>query len=84
MVRSFVASPDEEKKMEARRKEQEEQGGGGGGRGGAGLPGRKEGGNRYTWDLRYPGATMFDGPDHVGRAIRTRDRSRCPAITRSA
>jgi photosystem II stability/assembly factor-like uncharacterized protein len=24
-------------------------------------PGRKAGGNRFTWDLRYPGATSFEG-----------------------
>ena len=32
--------------------------------------------NRFVWDLRYPDATTFPGPDHVGRQhARTCDRS---------
>jgi photosystem II stability/assembly factor-like uncharacterized protein len=61
VVRSFLATPETEKKMEETRRRAEEDGGGGGGRGGAGLPTRKAGGNRYTWDLHYPGATTFEG-----------------------
>jgi hypothetical protein len=61
VVRSFLATPEEEKKDEERRREAEESGGGGGGRGGSRLPPRKAGGNRYTWDLHYPGATTFPG-----------------------
>ncbi|HML15662.1 MAG TPA: hypothetical protein VK419_01500, partial [Bryobacteraceae bacterium] len=61
VVRSFLATPEEEKKAEAKRLADEETGGGGSGRGGVRLPTRKAGGNRYTWDLRYPGATTFEG-----------------------
>ena len=60
VVRSFVGSPEEEKKLEDRRRA-ENQDDEGGGRGGARPPTRKAGGNRYTWDLRYPGATTFEG-----------------------
>ncbi|MBV9612049.1 MAG: hypothetical protein JO091_06230, partial [Acidobacteriaceae bacterium] len=56
VVRTFVGSPDEEK----RNKEKEEE---------APEfapprttpPGRNQGTNRFTWDLRYPGATVFEG-----------------------
>ena len=61
VVRTFVGSPEEEKKAQERERRAEAEGGGGGGRGGAHPPARKAGGNRYTWDLRYPGATTFDG-----------------------
>ncbi|HWZ30134.1 MAG TPA: hypothetical protein VNX18_02315 [Bryobacteraceae bacterium] len=60
VVRSIIGSDDEEKKQRARREAAGDDGEGGG-RGGAPLPARKAGGNRYTWDLRYPGATTFDG-----------------------
>ncbi len=60
VVRSFVGSPEEEKKLADRRKA-ENLDDDGGGRGGARPPTRKAGGNRYTWDLRYPGATTFEG-----------------------
>ncbi len=60
VVRSFLGSAEEEKKAQERQKEQEEEGGGGG-RGGARPPARKAGGNRFNWDLRYPGATTFPG-----------------------
>src|SRR5580693_3364897 len=61
LVRSIVGSDAEDKKFDDKRKAQ---GGGdeeGEGRGGARPPARKAGGNRYTWDLRYPGATTFEG-----------------------
>ena len=35
--------------------------GGGGGRGAVRPPARKAGGNRFVWDLRYPGAKTFEG-----------------------
>jgi photosystem II stability/assembly factor-like uncharacterized protein len=60
VIRTFVGSAEEEKKIEERRRAQ----GGddeGGGRGAVRPPSRKAGGNRYTWDLRYPGATSFEG-----------------------
>jgi photosystem II stability/assembly factor-like uncharacterized protein len=42
-------------------------GGGGGGRGGAARPpSRKAGTNRFTWDLRYPGALTFEGMIYWG------------------
>ncbi len=60
VVRSFVGSPEEDKKADARQAQAED--GGGGGRGGAVRPpARKAGGNRYSWDLRYPGPTTFEG-----------------------
>jgi photosystem II stability/assembly factor-like uncharacterized protein len=58
VVRAFVGSADEEKKLKAR---QEASGGDDEFRNPVHLPGRKAGGNRYSWDLRYPGATTFDG-----------------------
>jgi hypothetical protein len=61
VVRAFVGSPDEEKKLQARRQAEGNDDEGGGGRGGARPPTRKAGGNRYSWDLRYPGATTFEG-----------------------
>jgi hypothetical protein len=62
VVRTFVGSAEEEKKAEDRRRAA----GGGddegfGGRGAVRPPARKAGGNRYSWDLRYPGATTFEG-----------------------
>ncbi|HLW75440.1 MAG TPA: hypothetical protein VKS01_00625 [Bryobacteraceae bacterium] len=60
VVRTFTGSAEEEKKAQARR----QAAGGddnGGGRGAVRPPARKAGGNRYTWDLRYPGATTFEG-----------------------
>jgi len=60
VVRSFVGSPEEEKKADAKRAQAED--GGGGGRGGVMRPpARKAGGNRYSWDLRYPGPSTFEG-----------------------
>jgi photosystem II stability/assembly factor-like uncharacterized protein len=60
VIRSFVGSPEEEKKADARQAQADD--GGGGGRGGAMRPpARKAGGNRYSWDLRYPGPTTFEG-----------------------
>ena len=61
VVRSFEGSAAEEKKSKERQRVAEEEGGGGGGRGGAQPPARKAGGNRYSWDLRYPGADSFEG-----------------------
>ena len=60
-VRTFLATPEEERKLEARRRAENPDDDGGGGRGGPRLPARKAGGNRYTWDLRYSGATTFEG-----------------------
>ena len=60
VVRSFEGSAEEEKRQEDRRKA-ENQDEDGGGRGGARPPTHKAGGNRYVWDLRYPGATTFEG-----------------------
>jgi photosystem II stability/assembly factor-like uncharacterized protein len=63
VVRSYVGSAEEEKKRTGRGgaagDDPEE---GGGGRGGAVRPpARKAGGNRFTWDLRYPGPKTFEG-----------------------
>ena len=60
VVRSFIGSAEADKEAQARQRQMEAQGGGG--RGGAARPPtRKTGGNRYSWDLRYPGATTFPG-----------------------
>jgi photosystem II stability/assembly factor-like uncharacterized protein len=65
VVRSYVGSPEEDKKGRGGRGGAGGEGddeGGGGGRGGAVRPpARKAGGNRFTWDLRYPGAKTFEG-----------------------
>jgi photosystem II stability/assembly factor-like uncharacterized protein len=59
VVRTYIGSPDEEKKEQARRQAAGDEEGFG--RGGVRPPPRKAGGNRYSWDLRYPGATTFEG-----------------------
>ena len=56
VVRSYVGSAAEEKKVKAEADDE-----GGGGRGAVHPPARKEGGNRFTWDLHYPGAKTFEG-----------------------
>jgi photosystem II stability/assembly factor-like uncharacterized protein len=61
VVRSFIGSADEDKKAQARARAQEADGGGGGRGGAVRPPTRKAGGNRYAWDLRYPGAVTFEG-----------------------
>jgi photosystem II stability/assembly factor-like uncharacterized protein len=60
LVRSFVGSAEEEKKAEE--KAAKSPGGGDDDvRAPAKGPTRKAGLNRYTWDLRYRGATTFEG-----------------------
>jgi hypothetical protein len=56
-VRTFTGSAEEEKKR-AHAAESEDQEFG---PPRAAPPGRKAGTNRFTWDLRYPGATVFEG-----------------------
>ncbi len=58
LVRTFTGSPEEEKKS-ARRAAGSEDSEFGPPR--TPPPGRKAGTNRFTWDLRYPGATVFEG-----------------------
>jgi photosystem II stability/assembly factor-like uncharacterized protein len=60
VVRSYVGSAEEEKKSKTREEKAAEEGGGGRG-GPVRPPARKAGGNRFTWDLRYPGAKIFEG-----------------------
>ncbi len=63
VVRSYVGSAEEEKKGRGGRggaAEGDDEGGGGRG-GRVPPPARKAGGNRFTWDLRYPGAKTFEG-----------------------
>jgi photosystem II stability/assembly factor-like uncharacterized protein len=57
VVRTYVGSPEEEKKRKTAANDDE----GGGGRGAVPPPARKAGGNRFTWDLRYPGPKTFEG-----------------------
>jgi photosystem II stability/assembly factor-like uncharacterized protein len=57
VVRTFVGSADEEKKQQARRQAD----GDDDFRNPVRVPGYKAGGNRYSWDLHYPGATTFEG-----------------------
>jgi photosystem II stability/assembly factor-like uncharacterized protein len=59
VIRTFVGSPEDDKRRTA---------GGGGSDEGESFgppaprpPGRKAGTNRFTWDLRYAGATVFEG-----------------------
>ena len=59
VVRSYVGSPEAEKKGRAAAAEADDEGGGRGGR--VPPPARKAGGNRFTWDLHYPGAKTFEG-----------------------
>ncbi|MBV9404430.1 MAG: hypothetical protein JO211_03730, partial [Acidobacteriaceae bacterium] len=55
VVRTFVGSPAEEKKKPAEEEASEFAAPR------TPPPGRKAGTNRFTWDLRYPGATVFEG-----------------------
>ncbi len=55
-VRNFVGSAEEEKKAKKPGDEDPEFG-----PPRTPPPGRKAGGNRFVWDLRYPGATVFEG-----------------------
>jgi hypothetical protein len=57
VIRTFSGTPDDEKQRE------KAPGGGGGGFGGPPQlpPTTREGLNRFTWDLRHPGATVFEG-----------------------
>jgi photosystem II stability/assembly factor-like uncharacterized protein len=61
VVRTFTGSPEEDKKAEDRAARNPGGGGDDEGRGAAKGPARKAGLNRYIWDLRYPGATTFEG-----------------------
>jgi hypothetical protein len=56
VVRTFVGSEAEEKKSKRGGEEDTEFG-----PPRTPPPSRKEGSNRFTWDLRYPGATVFEG-----------------------
>jgi hypothetical protein len=60
VVRSYTGSADEEKKARDRATADGDDEGGGG-RGAVRPPARKAGGNRFTWDLHYPGAKTFEG-----------------------
>jgi photosystem II stability/assembly factor-like uncharacterized protein len=57
VVRTFTSSEEEDKK----RKKPEEEGNSEFGPPRTPPPGRKAGTNRFAWDLRYPGATVFEG-----------------------
>jgi photosystem II stability/assembly factor-like uncharacterized protein len=61
VVRSYVGSAEEEKKRAGGRGGAADDEEGGGGRGAVRPPARKAGGNRFTWDLRYPGPQTFEG-----------------------
>jgi hypothetical protein len=56
VVRTFTASAEDEKKAKKPEDEEAEFG-----PPRTPPPGRKAGTNRFTWDLRYPGATVFEG-----------------------
>ncbi len=55
VVRTFIGSPEEEKKHPAEEEVSEFA------PPRTPPPGRKPGTNRFNWDLRYPGATVFEG-----------------------
>jgi hypothetical protein len=57
LVRSFTGSADEEKRRRANAENEESEFFGPRTQ----PPGRKPGTNRFTWDLRYAGATVFEG-----------------------
>ncbi|MEK6286710.1 MAG: glycosyl hydrolase [Acidobacteriota bacterium] len=57
VIRSYTGSADEDKRRPAAGAEEAEFGGPPAPR----APGRKAGTNRFTWDMRYPGATVFEG-----------------------
>jgi photosystem II stability/assembly factor-like uncharacterized protein len=57
VVRSFTASAEDEKKKKNTNGDDESEFFGPRQQ----PPGRKAGTNRFTWDLRYPGATVFEG-----------------------
>lgn len=63
VVRSFVGSAEEEKKRSGggRGGAADQADEGGFGRGAVRPPSRKAGGNRFVWDLHYPGAKTFEG-----------------------
>ncbi|HXG89866.1 MAG TPA: hypothetical protein VNJ02_16170 [Vicinamibacterales bacterium] len=56
-IRTFTGTPEDDKRRA------QPGGGGGGGFGGPPqlTPSTREGLNRFSWDLRYPGATVFEG-----------------------
>jgi photosystem II stability/assembly factor-like uncharacterized protein len=56
LVRTFAGSPDDDKPKPGAEDEEE-----GPGRQRTKPPSRKAGTNRFTWDMRYPGATVFEG-----------------------
>lgn len=57
VIRAFTGSADDDKRRPAAGAEEGEFGGPPAPR----APARKAGTNRFTWDLRYPGATVFEG-----------------------
>ncbi len=61
VVRSYVGSAEADKKRTAAADDAGAEEGGGGRGGAVRPPARKAGGNRFTWDLRYPGAKTFEG-----------------------
>jgi Sortilin, neurotensin receptor 3, len=62
VVRSFVSSPGGERRRPATADNAADAGDDENPRGGGQRPpSRAAGGNRFTWDLRYPGATTFEG-----------------------
>src|SRR5215470_433472 len=59
VIRTFVGSPEEDKRRYSGSGSAEE--GESFGPPPPRAPGRKAGTNRFAWDLRYPGATVFEG-----------------------
>ncbi|HKA18277.1 MAG TPA: glycosyl hydrolase [Blastocatellia bacterium] len=59
IIRTFVGSPEEDKRRSSGSSSSEE--GESFGPPATRPPGRKAGTNRFLWDLRYPGATVFEG-----------------------
>lgn len=57
VVRTYVNSAEEEKKAKKKTEEEDDEFG----PPRTPPPGRKAGLNRFVWDLRYPGATVFEG-----------------------
>ena len=57
VVKTFAGTPDDDRRRTAQASDDEDSPRGGAQR----PPSRHAGGNRFTWDLRYPGATTFPG-----------------------
>ncbi len=82
VIRTFTGSPDDDKRKTGpgAGAEESESFGPSAPR----APTRKAGTNRFTWDLRYPGATVFEGGWYCGALAPKPDRPRLRGTIRFA